>query len=949
MRRLLPQPAPVDVRPRGSNRPRRTLALAMAPLVLCALLTPLATAPALASGVPASPPASTPSPLAVQMLDGIDSQPATPTWPSRIVDAFGVELRVPTNWPVADVRAQGACPALGVPSVVIGVSTATAPCARTRVGTVRAVQIVPATAASVPSPVPADIHGMTVVMSASQAAAGQLAIALPRGGAVLIPAASDLRLAQQIAATIRVGHSADPSATPATAGAAAGVAATHTGTATWNPSVDVLAIDSCTVPTTAEMQYLHDHYPYRGISLYLGGIAALCPARGITSAWVTSVVAQGWHIIPIYAGYQAPCPPTSAHNVPEMSTTVQGEEAQAIAAAQDAASLMAAYGLQAGNPVYYDMEAYQNQVSGCVGHVDAYLQWWTLELHALGFVSGVYGSLSSTIAGLLQGGSGYVEPDVAWIGDWTNPTTTPTSPDGNPPLQVGLFGGHQRIWQYASSKTVQLSATGPAASVDLNIVDAPLAPSTNTPFGTFPGPPTNAEAYVVSTGSATDPAIVTWSPPLGHTPVARYQVVESPGGQTVTTTALSATVPGPFTAGTTYTFAVSALGSAGWGQPMQTENLTFDPAATASTYHPITSTIVLDTRHGVGVPQAPLAAYHQVVLTLGHLLPLDSHDATTATAVTVQVLALSPEGSGWVSVGRSGAPIASDLTLHAHQNSDALVTARIDAATHLRVLTSATTQLVVFVTGYYAPTTGDYFHRMTAKRFLDSRIHLRASTLSPGAAVRLQMTGPGSLVPTGTRAVAVELSTVNSAASGYLYVYGATQGSNPTTALGSHQIPTDLAIVPLDATGGMRLLATGRTDVVGDIIGYFDTAPAGGKKYTAFDPQRLIDTRSGLGGARGLLPAHTAQAFQGADTGPLPSSATVLVGDVTVLGSRLPGVLGLSLPGSSVPTVVTFPPSGPTTAPTMTAVGSVAQSYAFDATSSVSTDLIVDATGYFSP
>ena len=47
--------------------------------------------------------------------------------------------------------------------------------------------------------------------------------------------------------------------------------------------------------------------PYRAVGIYLGGSNRACPDGNLSAAWVNSVVASGWNLLPLYVGLQAPC------------------------------------------------------------------------------------------------------------------------------------------------------------------------------------------------------------------------------------------------------------------------------------------------------------------------------------------------------------------------------------------------------------------------------------------------------------------------------------------------------------------------------------------------------------------------------------------------------------------------------------------------------------------
>ncbi|MGZ4350043.1 MAG: DUF1906 domain-containing protein, partial [Solirubrobacteraceae bacterium] len=198
-----------------------------------------------------------------------------------------------------------------------------------------------------------------------------------------------------------------------------------------------LGFDACNTPSTTTMADWASS-PYRGIGIYIGGANMACSQPNLSAAWVSQESAAGWHMIPIYVGLQSPSNSCGCAGITPATAATQGTEA-----AQDAVADAQAIGMGGGNPLYFDMEAY-NRTTTNTSAVLAFLGAWTSELHAAGYVSGVYSSDASGIADLVaQQGTGYVEPDELWIANWNGQQTTT---DANVPPQY--WAAHQRLHQY---------------------------------------------------------------------------------------------------------------------------------------------------------------------------------------------------------------------------------------------------------------------------------------------------------------------------------------------------------------------------------------------------------------------------------------------------------------------------------------------------------------------
>ena len=151
--------------------------------------------------------------------------------------------------------------------------------------------------------------------------------------------------------------------------------------------------DACSAPSLNALSAWQAS-PYRSFGSYIGGTNRACTQANLTPPWVTTVVSQGWSLMPLYVGLQAPC--VSQASLKKLSTNVTTASNQGIAAAKDAASEAVALGLPSGSPIYFDMEGYSTTNSSCTAAVQSFVGGWNDELHALGFTSGVYGSAAST-------------------------------------------------------------------------------------------------------------------------------------------------------------------------------------------------------------------------------------------------------------------------------------------------------------------------------------------------------------------------------------------------------------------------------------------------------------------------------------------------------------------------------------------------------------------------
>jgi Domain of unknown function (DUF1906) len=231
--------------------------------------------------------------------------------------------------------------------------------------------------------------------------------------------------------------------------------------------------DACSTPSTSTMSDWGAS-PYRAVGIYIGGANEACSQTNLTAAWVEQESAAGWTLLPVYVGLQAPNNGCGCAAINSSQASAEGT-----AAADDAIDQAEAVGISPGNPIYDDMEAY-NRTSTNTSAVLAFLGAWTTELHAHGYVSGVYSSANSGVTDLVnEYGTGYPEPDQIWIADWNNQETT-TDPD----VPSSDWANHQRLHQYRGGHNETYD--GATINIDSDYVDAGgAAGGALFPDGTF--------------------------------------------------------------------------------------------------------------------------------------------------------------------------------------------------------------------------------------------------------------------------------------------------------------------------------------------------------------------------------------------------------------------------------------------------------------------------------
>jgi len=249
--------------------------------------------------------------------------------------------------------------------------------------------------------------------------------------------------------------------------------------------------DACTAPSTKALQAWAAS-PYRAVGIYLGGVNRACGDGNLSAAWVQTTLSLGWSLMPLYVGLQAPC---VSGPLSKLSANVSTAAGQGRANADDATALAQKFGIGAGSPIYFDMEGYAVDDAACTRAVQSFVAAWVTELHARGYVAGIYGSSGSTIRDVAAMSA--AQPDDIWIGHWNGVQSV----FGDPAVSDSLWANHQRIHQYKGGHRETYG--GVTIDVDSNVVDAAVV-------GGRPAPPPPPTPVAGSVASGDGKAVATW-------------------------------------------------------------------------------------------------------------------------------------------------------------------------------------------------------------------------------------------------------------------------------------------------------------------------------------------------------------------------------------------------------------------------------------------------------
>lgn len=440
----------------------------------------------------------------------------------KTVSYRGYSVSVPRAWPVYDLaREPSVCVRFNRHAVYLGVPSTKQRCPAHAAGRSEAILLQPIGASAARSgggPATPSLEGSATsfvtragrlrVIATWSSHRSVITRALHRRG---LPASADLPQRPLLAA-----HASRPVARAA--------AAVYTGP----------GFDACSAPSSQAMSAWGSS-PYRALGIYIGGVNAACSQSNLTSSWVGSESAAGWHMIPTYVGLQAPSNSCGCAAISPSQASAQGT-----AAAQDAVTDAQNLGLPPGSPIYDDMEYYSRTQSNTTA-VMAFLSSWTTQLHAEGYLSGVYGNTDSVVADLMSVyGTSYPEPDDIWFANWNGQASTTDSA-----IPSTDWPNHQRLHQYRGGHNETYG--GVTINIDSNYLDAATATGGAT-SAQAPPPPTlsvspSASGVTVLSAGWSGPGLASWLVLAGTTPSALAPIASAAAGGGKTSITVRSSAP----------------------------------------------------------------------------------------------------------------------------------------------------------------------------------------------------------------------------------------------------------------------------------------------------------------------------------------------------------------------------------------------------------------------
>jgi hypothetical protein len=397
---------------------------------------------------------------------------------------------------------------------------------------------------------------------------------------------------------------------------------------------------------------------------------------------------------------------------------------------------------------------------------------------------------------------------------------------------------------------------------------------------------------------------------------------------------------------------------------------------------------ICDTRPGNSTPCSgikrtsgstlPLQVAGTAPLTGGTGVP------TNATAAVLNVTATNTTGEGYFTVFpySTQMPVISSVNwTQANTTVANLVQTPLNSGDISVYLYGASADLIIDVQGWYVPDTssqGSLYYPLTPVRICDTR----SGNSTPCAGKPLvgnqsyQVSIPTSLVPSNATAVVLNITVIDPSNYGFITVFPA-GGSLPVV---SNQNFSPGVIIParVIATLSMSVpstislyLSAGTTDFAVDLNGYFvsTNTSTSGNEYFSLSPSRILDTRcqfrfsaagcvsENLPGANAGLsmfgPGVNNQEIQAIGVDQVPSYATAISANLTIVSSSSYGYLSAYPAGASQPVIsdINWTSSSQISAnDAIISLGTSGTSAGlFSVYSYSQTDVIIDAFGFYAP
>ncbi len=457
-----------------------------------------------------------------------------------------------------------------------------------------------------------------------------------------------------------------------------------------------------------------------------------------------------------------------------------------------------------------------------------------------------------------------------------------------------------------------------------------------------------------------------------------------PGGLSL---AANGTLTGPLTASGTFNFTVKATDANGcFGTRAYTVTVNGGGGNPSGLqFYPLPKPIRLfDTR--AAIPGYPACQYLGQSLVANGELVRNAHltcDGSVipanAAAIVGTATVINPANNGYITLWPDGQqrPPVSNLNFTTGQSVANAITVGLSGAGDFRIYSPAGTDLVVDVTGYYAPpsASGLYYHPLPKPiRLFDTRSPIQgfpaceylSQPLAAGIELvkQARISCDGLTIPADAMAIVGNATAVSPSGSGFVTMWqnGIARPNVSNLSYAAGQIVPDAFTIGLGGDGQFRVYSAANTNFIVDITGYYSPSAndinGNGLLYSPLPkPIRLFDTRAAIPGFPACeylnqpLMANSELVKSGyidCNGVTIPTNAEAIVGNATVVNPSGAGYITLWPDGQTRPPVSNLNHVAGQTVPNAFTVG-LSGFGGFRIYSFATTDFIVDVTGFFAP
>ena len=364
--------------------------------------------------------------------------------------------------------------------------------------------------------------------------------------------------------------------------------------------------------------------------------------------------------------------------------------------------------------------------------------------------------------------------------------------------------------------------------------------------------------------------------------------------------------------------------------------LTGGPGAASGTFHPTPPTRILDTRRSLGlgwpvqsgdgresspdpITRRNVTANHDLQVTGRYGVPASGVSAVLLNVTAVSAGAPGPSfmsivpkparvGDVFNDQGSYGAfPATSNLNIDNGDPVPNLVLARVGAGGKIRISNFVgPTHVIADIAGWFgtggAHLNGAGFAGVVPERLLDSRngIGGPATKFAAGEIRSLQVAGLAG-VPRDAESIVVNITLTGADRIGFVTAFP--DGQSVPDASNVNIVPggvrANTAVVKIGAGGRINLLmAEASADMIVDVMGSFG---ANGGKVTTITPERIVDSRTGVGTAARPWGEAEVRNVVVAGRGSVPANATAVIANLTATNTTSWGFLSAWPAGAPQP------------------------------------------------